>query len=100
MIFPLVSFCTYVGVLIRGIIDQRSLGMTSDQLKISASVGFASVFVIFFIESVLLLLKCFDIPKEVVNKVMIFGGIGLIIIFIFLYITWFRKIEYYIEDKS
>lgn len=94
MIFSLVSFCTYIGVLIRGIIDRDSWGKTQRQMKISSFVGFTSIFVIFSIESVLLLTRSFELSKDEVVDFIIYGGIGLVILFIFLYAVWFRKLKY------
>lgn len=94
MIFALVSLCTYIGVLIRGIIDRDSWGKTQKQMKISAFVGFVSIFLIFSIECVLLITRSFELSKGDVKNFFIFGGIGVFVLFIVLYAVWFRKISY------
>jgi hypothetical protein len=97
MIFALVSFFTYVGVLVRGLIDHKTWGKTQNQMKISAFIGFASIFVIFSIDAVLLLTKCFNLSNAVLKSIYIFGGISLCLLFIFLYTFWFRNLKYELE---
>jgi hypothetical protein len=94
MIFSLVSLFSYAGVLIRGIIDRNSWGKTQRQLKISAFVGFISIFIIFSIESILLLTQSFELSKNAVKTIIIYGGIGIILLYIVLYTLWFRKVTY------
>jgi hypothetical protein len=94
MIFPLVSFFTYSGVLIRGILEPGSWGRSPHKRKISSLFGLISVFVIFSIETVLLLTKNFNLSEEALLKFLIIGGIGLLLLFIFLYTSWFRKLTY------
>jgi hypothetical protein len=94
MIFPLVSFFTYSGVFIRGILEPGSWGRSPHNRKISSLFGLISVFVIFSIESVLLLTKNFNLSGESLLKILIVGGIGLLLVFIFLYKAWFRKLKY------
>lgn len=100
MMFALVSLCTYIGVLIRGILDQDSWGKTTIKRKLSAIIGFTSMFVIFAIESVLLLTRSFELLTEQINGLLIYGGIGLLILFIFLYVVWFRKLTFEVPSNS
>jgi hypothetical protein len=94
MMFSLVSLFSYAGVIIRGIIDRNSWGKTQKQLKISAFVGFISLFIIFSIESVSLLTQSFELSKDTIKYIIIFGGIGIILLYIILYTLWFRKMTY------
>jgi len=94
MIFSLVCLFTYAGVLIRGIFDRGTWGKTQRQMKISAFVGYTSAFIIFSVESVLLLTQSFELSKNVISNSLIYGGVGIVLLYIFLYTYWFRKIIY------
>jgi hypothetical protein len=95
MIFSLVSLFAYIGVLIRGRIDRDSWGKTERQMKVSAFVGFTSIFIIFSVESVLLLTRSFELSKGEIKNILICGGVGIVLLYIFFYILWFRKITYH-----
>ena len=94
MIFALVSVFTYMGVIIRGIIDRDSWGKTPRKMKISAFVGFTSIFIIFSIEAVILLNRSFELSKDKIKSILIYGGVGIVLLYIFLYLLWFRKMTY------
>jgi hypothetical protein len=100
MMFALVSLCTYIGVLIRGMLDRDSWGKTIIKRKLSAIIGFTSMFVIFAIESVLLLTGSFELLPEQINGLLIYGGVGLLILFLFLYVFWFRKLTFDVPGNS
>jgi len=91
--FSLTCLGAYTGVIIRGIIDKDSWGRTQKKVRMSALFGFTSVFVIFFIESLLLLAKSFEIPGDKIILFIIFGGIGIVILYLILYIMWFRNLK-------
>lgn len=94
MIFSVVALFTYAGVLIRGIIDRKSWGKTQRQLRISAFVGFTSLFIIFAIDSILLLTRSLDLSKDTIKNILIVGGISIVLLYVVLYSLWFRKITY------
>jgi hypothetical protein len=100
MIFSLVCLLTYTGVIIRGIIDRPSWGKTQKQMKISAFVGFTSLFIIFSIQSFMLLTYSSTLTTEEIRSSSIYGAIGIILLYILLYILWFRKLSFQdLEDK-
>ena len=99
MIFALVCLGTYIGVIIRGVIDRDSWGKTPKQMKTSAFVGFISIFVIFSMESVLMLTKSFKILGNEANVIFILEGIFLTVIFIVLYTFWFRRVKFDRESE-
>ena len=100
MIFALVSFLTYCGVIIRGILDRKSWGKTPIQIKISAFVGFTSIFIIPSIESVLLLTRSFELSKNEIKNIILYGGTGIILLYLFFYLFWFRKLTYVEYENS
>jgi hypothetical protein len=89
--FSLGSFGSYSGVILRGLFDRESWGKTEKQRRWSAFFGFTSVFVIVFIESVLLLTKTFDLSKAETWCFISYSFTGLIIIYFLLYTFWFKK---------
>jgi hypothetical protein len=91
MTFAIASFCSYSGVIIRGLFDRESWGKTEKQRKWSAFFGFISVFVIVFIGSVLLLTKSFELSKVVTRNYIVYCFAGLVILFFFLYTFWFKN---------
>jgi len=100
MVFSLVSFLTYLGVLIRGILDRASWGKTQRQMKISAFIGFTSIFIIFSIESILILTLSLELLKNQIRDILICGGVGIIILYILFYSFWFRKVTYHEIENS
>ena len=100
MIFSMVCFFSYTGVIIRGLVDPGSWGKTQRQKKVSAFVGFTSIFVIFSIESVLLLTQSFKLPGEETTNIFVFGGFGITLLYILIYTLWFRKITYQELENS
>ena len=54
LFFSLSCFGAYLGVVLRGVIDENSWGKTSKQIKISYYVGLFSIFVISLIYFILL----------------------------------------------
>ena len=99
MIFSLVCFGSYIGVIIRGLFDRNSWGKTPGQMKLSALVGFSSIFVIWIIESILLLIKSSRISQNIIEFIIMIEVVFLIILFVLLYKLWFRKINYYSNSK-
>jgi len=95
--FSLASLGAYTGVIIRGIIDKDSWGKTQKKRRISALVGFTSVFIIFYIESLFLLAKSFEMSGDKINMSILFGGIGIVIIYTMLYFFWFSKLKISIQ---
>jgi hypothetical protein len=89
--FSIVSFCSYSGVIIRGLFDMESWGKTEKQRRRSAFFGFTSVFVIVFIESVLLVTKSFDLSKVECSRLIIFCFAALVTLNFLLYTFWFKK---------
>jgi hypothetical protein len=100
MIFSLISFLTYCGVIIRGILDRKSWGKTPMQIKVSAFIGFTSIFFISSIESVLLLTRSFELSKNEIKSILLYGGTGIILLYLLLYIFWFRKLTYLENENS
>jgi hypothetical protein len=91
MAFSMASFGSYSGVIIRGLFDRESWGKTEKQMRWSVFFGFTSVFVIVFIESVLLLTTGFELSKAETWRFIFCSFTGLIIIYFLLYAFWFKK---------
>ncbi len=94
LIFPIVSFCTYCGVLLRGRLNQKSWGDKPRQLKSSTLFGYFSFFVIVVIEVHYLLKKNFSLPLQQVKNLTIYLIVGLFILSLLLYLFWIRKLNY------
>ena len=99
MIFSLVCFGSYIGVIIRGLFDRNSWGKTPRQMKLSALVGFSSIFVIWIIESILFLIKSSRISQDIIEIVIIIEVVFLTSVFVLLYKLWFSKINFYSNSK-
>jgi hypothetical protein len=98
--FSLACLGAYTGVIVRGIIDKDSWGRTQKKIRMSALLGFTSVFVIFFIESLLLLAESFDMSMDKIILFIIFGGIGIVILYLILYLRWFRNLKIETTPKT
>lgn len=94
LIFPIVCFCTYCAVLIRGRLDKKSWGIRSQQLKFSALIGYLIFLIILVIEIYFLLERNFNLPIQQVKKLTIYFIIGLFLLFLILYLFWFRKVNF------
>jgi len=94
MILSLVCLFTYVGVLIRGMIDQESWGKTEKQKRISAYIGFNSMFAIFLVIFILMLFHNFNFTQDTIKNILMYGGTCVIVLYTLLFILWFRKLTF------
>jgi|WetSurMetagenome_2_1015567.scaffolds.fasta_scaffold133231_2 hypothetical protein len=94
MAFSTAAFFTYAGVIIRGIIDPNSWGNTLRKKKISAFVGFTSIFVVAAIETVLLITKSMGFASAFVKNAMIIIVIFVMLLYVLIYSIWFRKLSF------
>ncbi len=90
ILFPLVSLFTYLGVIIRGKIEPISWGKTLKKRIFAILVGFTSIFVIIYIESIALFYNYFE--SQIFIKALIFEGILLIIGYIILYFLYLKQV--------
>ena len=91
LMLPIVSLFSYAGVVIRGKADPDSWGKSPRKRRISALVGFTSIFVILFTEIGLLLVKNFTLPVYAIRNGILVAGVVMLFGYVILYNIWFKR---------
>jgi len=92
LILPVGGFFSYLGVVIRGVYDPKTWGTSNQKRRVSVLVGYISIFVITFVELILLLIIGFGLSGATLRNIIFIFGLGLILLFYWLYKTYIKKL--------
>jgi hypothetical protein len=93
LLLPTGGLFSYLGVVIRGIYDPNTWGISNHRRKISVLVGYISLYVITYVEIFLLLFIGLNIQGSNLMNCMIIAGVFLILLFYLLLRLYIKKLS-------